>query len=119
MPESKKILYKFAIIVLTFFVFCAFLPESIATLAMSAPAQIGFYGDYSSFAELIALLGQSDQAIDNKTNEIKESYVANPCGYFINRHEHKYRKKSRFGIDFSTFSKAVFPSHERRKASRY
>ena len=64
-------------------------PTDTAVVPPTPPAletltQIGFYGDYSTFAELIALSEQSGQDIENKISEIRESYLAHPSGYFIN-----------------------------------
>ena len=48
------------------------------------PHQIGFYGDYATLMELIALREQSEEVIERNIGELQESYFQHPNGYFVN-----------------------------------
>ena len=106
MVKSKKILYKFTISVLLFLIICTFSLKSTA----ETPAQIGFHGDYSSLAELIGLLEQSNQDIDNKIKEIEESYIDHPYCYFANFDMSiNVEKRADLELLFQIFQKPYFP----------
>jgi hypothetical protein len=72
--------------------------------ALETPKQIGFYGEYSTLAELIALSEQSGQDIEKKISEIRESYIDHPSGCFIN-----LETKADLELISQLFRKPLFP----------
>ena len=74
------------------------------------PYQIGFYGEYRTLVELIALAEQSDQDIEHKINEIQESFVNHPNSYFINLDmSMNPDKRTDLELVLQLFQKSCFP----------